>query len=145
MMLGSSVWGTSAELYFSGDKNGTQRVTHVQEGSSVFFVIYDPDENTDCDVRDKFTTDAKLMDPKTGAYVVWDRDMAFDPASPTGDYFEETGADTGLFVSNRAFRLGTRESFALSEPWKHTHVVDRPILAPPQLPVGQLPVRGSAG
>ena len=125
------VWGfmlsaTDAELYFSTDKSGSSRVTNIQEGSSVFIVVYDPDQNTDCDIRDKFTTDVKIMDPKTGALIVWNRADPFDPLNPTGDYMEETAADTGLFVSNRAFRIGTRESFSLHEPWKHTHVADRP-------------------
>jgi hypothetical protein len=66
-----SAVASSSEMYFSSDKNGQNRVTNIQEGSSVFVVIYDPDENIDCDVRDKIWTDIKIMDPKTGAYIVW--------------------------------------------------------------------------
>ena len=117
---------TTAELYFSNDRNGQDRVTNVREGQEIWIVVYDPDQNTDCDIRDKFTADVKLFDPKTGAYIIWNQHPDFGPGNIVGDYLEETGADTGLFVSNRAFRLGTRESFSLSEPWKHTHVVDTP-------------------
>ena len=60
-----------SELYFSSDKNGQNRVTNIQEGTQVWMVVYDPDENIDCDVRDKFWTDAKVFDPKTGAYINW--------------------------------------------------------------------------
>ncbi|MCK4391556.1 hypothetical protein KAX17_01445, partial [Candidatus Bipolaricaulota bacterium] len=79
----------------------------IQEGDEVWICVYDPDENIDCDVRDKIWTDIKIMDPKTGAYIVWnsiDGDL-------TTDYLEETGADTGKFVSERSFQVGTRESF----------------------------------
>jgi hypothetical protein len=121
-----SAAATNSELYFSSDKNGQTRVTNVQEGSQVWMVVHDPDENIDCDVRDKFWTDAKVFDPKTGAYINW----AFAPHRGTADvaayggykpghnpgaavpsnivYFEETGADTGLFVSSQPMQIGTR-------------------------------------
>jgi len=151
-----SAQASTAEMYFASDKNGQNRVTNVQEGTSVWIVIHDPDENIDCDVRDKIWTDVKIMDPKTGAYIVWvslselHADIAGHAASAVGaksgalsgplegtaykghypgnpgwlggDYLEETGADTGLFVSKRAFMIGTREDF--DEPYKNTHVVD---------------------
>ncbi len=137
---------STAELYFASDKNGENRVTNVQEGQSVWIVVYDPDENTDCDVRDKIWTDVKLMDPKTGAYIVWKSyaDATGNPAGHPygdaayvpykghypgagagwlgGDYLEETGADTSLFVSKRAFRIGAREDVSVEQ--KNTHVVD---------------------
>ncbi len=137
---------STAELYFSSDKNGENRVTNVQEGQSVWIVVYDPDENTDCDVRDKIWTDVKLMDPKTGAYIVWVSYMdshgdgagnAYDKPGyapykghypgPSagwlgGDFLEETGADTSLFVSARSFQIGTREDYGVA--YKNTHVVD---------------------
>ena len=119
---------TDAEMYFSTDKNGQNRVTNVQEGDEVFIVIYDPDQNIDCDIRDKFTGDVKIMDPKTGAYIIWDAVEDFDSSAPTGDYFEETGADTGLFVSNRPFQIGTRLSYDLAgdpnDKANFVHVVD---------------------
>ena len=124
LLVCMSVAATDAEMYFSADKNGQTRVTNVQEGDEIFIVIYDPDQNIDCDIRDKFTGDTKIMDPKTGAYIVWNVAADFDFAAPTGDYFEETGADTGLFVSHRAFQIGTRESFAAGSPERFTHVVD---------------------
>ena len=70
--LGVATAATTAEMYFSYDKNGRDRVTNIQEGDSIFIVVYDPDENIDCDVRDKMWPDVKIMDPKTGAYIVWE-------------------------------------------------------------------------
>ncbi|MEW5826147.1 MAG: hypothetical protein AB1778_04890, partial [Candidatus Bipolaricaulota bacterium] len=129
-----SAVASTAEMYFSSDKNGQNRVTNVQEGDEVFIVIRDADENIDCDVRDKIWTDIKVMDPKTGAYIVWVsyldeegdaeadtyEEVAYDPymghfpGNPGwlgADYLEETGADTGLFVSKRSFQIGTREEY----------------------------------
>jgi len=152
-----SALATDGELYFSSDSRGQNRVTNVQEGDSVFIVVYDPDENIDCDVRDKFWTDIKVMDPKTGAYIVWvsykwpraGMDVLIDPpfgdadgilynemeyvpykghwpgnsaGSLAFDFMEETGADTGLFVSHRAFQVGTRVNY--NDPVANTHVVD---------------------
>ncbi|MFC2078223.1 hypothetical protein ACFLTM_05385, partial [Candidatus Bipolaricaulota bacterium] len=139
-----SAWASDAELYFATDSNGQNRVTAIQEGDSVWIAVYDPDENIDCDVRDKIWTDIKVMDPKTGAYIVWISYprppvvavpyetagyvpfRGHEPGNAPGDlrydYLEETGSDTGLFVSSRAFQVGTRENFAASVT--HTHVVD---------------------
>jgi len=141
-----SAFATDAQMYFSSDKNGQNRVTNVQEGDEVWIVVIDNDENTDCDVRDKIWTDIKLMDPKTGACIVW---ISYSDPIPTGtalygvdnstyvpykghypgtpgsmsyDYLEETGADTGVFVSKRAFQIGTREDY--SQEYQNTHVVD---------------------
>jgi len=153
---------TNAEMYFASDKNGQNRVTNVQEGTSVWIVVHDPDENIDCDVRDKIWTDVKIMDPKTGAYIVWksygdvtfngvtvkgsfdpyDADGYFpykghfpgNPGSLAEDYLEETGADTGVFVSSHAFQIGTREDVAV--PYKSTHVVDRPSSPPDEFQWG---------
>ncbi len=125
LLLSLGAVATSAEMYFAVDKNGEQRVTHVQEGEEVWIVVIDNDQNLDCDVRDKMSPDLKIMDFKTGALSVW----IFDPEAedPTDyDYLEETGPDTGVFVSHRAFQIGTRESFAAATPNLHTHVVDRP-------------------
>ena len=150
-VMGACVVAATAELYFSYDKNGQQPATSIQEGSQVWFVVYDPDENIDCDVRDKIWTEVKLFDPKTGAHSVWvsymdengdahgrpyDYDVGNNglpaytpyrghfPGNPGwlgADYLEETGANTGLFVSKRPFQIGTRESF--DTPRMNTHVV----------------------
>ncbi|MCX5994118.1 MAG: hypothetical protein NT177_07905, partial [Chloroflexi bacterium] len=141
-----SAAASNSELYFSSDKNGQTRVTNVQEGSQIWMVVHDPDENIDCDVRDKFWTDAKVFDPKTGAYI----NFAFAPARSGDDvaayggykpghmtdsadapvdglqdpafsglahivYFEETGADTGLFVSSKPLQIGTRLDYRTDE------------------------------
>jgi hypothetical protein len=118
---------SDAQMYFSSDKNGQHRVTNIQEGEEIFIVVVDNDENIDCDIRDKMSPEIKVMDPKTGAYIVWD--WCPEPGCDLTDfdYLEETGADTGVFVSNRALQVGTRESFSAGEPWKHTHVVDVPV------------------
>ncbi|MCK5247737.1 hypothetical protein KAR02_12595, partial [Candidatus Bipolaricaulota bacterium] len=46
-----SVFATTAELYFSSDKNGQNRVTNIQEGDEIWIVVIDNDENIDCDIR----------------------------------------------------------------------------------------------
>jgi hypothetical protein len=136
---------STAQLYFSTDAAGESRVSKVQEGRSVWIVVADPDENTDCDVRDKIWTDVKLFDPKTGAYLVWvsyaseagdAKGVTFPQASyvpfkgrwPGGtpgwlgaDYLEETEADSGVFVSSRPFAIGDREN--VSVPRMNTHAV----------------------
>ncbi len=132
--------GTQAELYFSPDKNGETRVTKIQEGSQIWIVVYDPDEDIDCDVRDKVWTEIKVIDAKTGAHIVWksytDRDGADVPGVGTrefgeegyqphkghwpgesagwlgADYLEETGRSTGVFVSSRPFQIGTRVGYS---------------------------------
>ena len=127
---------TDAELYFASDKNGENRVTKVREGDSIWIVVYDPDEDIDCDVRDKIWTDIKVMDVKTGAHIVWksyltaagdaEGDPFGDPnyqpykghsPGPTAgflgeDYLEEVDHATGLFVSQRPFQIGTRLAFS---------------------------------
>ncbi|MFC2094990.1 FlgD immunoglobulin-like domain containing protein [Candidatus Bipolaricaulota bacterium] len=76
------VWASDAEMYFSSDKNGENRVTQVQEGDEIWIVVIDSDEDIDCDVRDKVWTDVKVMDTKTGAHIVWK------------SYLDEGGVDT---------------------------------------------------
>jgi len=136
-LFAAAALATDAKMYFSSDNKGQNPVTNVKEGDQVFIVVDDPDENIDCDLRDKIWTDVKIFDPKTGAYSVWlsygpksapvlaykgkDGDTTHDATTPS-DYLEETGADTGLFVSNHAFCIGTREDF--SQARLNTHVVD---------------------
>ncbi|UCF10827.1 MAG: hypothetical protein JSW65_03870 [Candidatus Bipolaricaulota bacterium] len=132
-----TVSATDAEMYFSADRNGEQRVTEIREGSELWLVVYDPDEDIDCDVRDKIWTDIKVVDAKTGAYIVWDSvphggEPSSDPphrghfpgndaGSLAYDYLEETGAKTGLFASKRPFQFGSRVSFS-SNPRLHAHI-----------------------
>ncbi|MBU1050537.1 gliding motility-associated C-terminal domain-containing protein [Candidatus Bipolaricaulota bacterium] len=124
-----SAFATDAQLYFSSDKNGQNRVTNIQEGGEIWIVVIDNDQNMDCDIRDKMSPDLKIMDPKTGAYIVWNANADFDPEAilADDDYLEETGADTGVFVSVRAFQVGSRLDYAAGAPWRHTHVVDVPV------------------
>ncbi|TFH06674.1 MAG: hypothetical protein E4H08_10650, partial [Candidatus Atribacteria bacterium] len=102
-------------------------MTNIQEGDEIWIVVIDNDQNIDCDIRDKMSPDLKIMDPKTGAYIVWNANADFDPEDilDDDDYLEETGADTGVFVSVRAFQVGTRENFDVER--EHAHVVDRPV------------------
>ena len=118
---------SDAQMYFSSDKNGQNRVTNVQEGDEVWIVVIDNDQNIDCDVRDKMGPDLKILDPKTGAYIIWDPDADDDWLDE--DFLEETGADTGVFVSNRSFQIGTRYSYAAADEHLFTHVVDVPAAA----------------
>ena len=117
-------------------------MSKIQEGSQVWIVVNDPDEDIDCDVRDKIWTEIKVIDAKTGAHIVWksytdrsgadtdgdgDGDTFFGetgyaphkghwPGASAGwlgaDYLEETGRTTGTFVSKRPFQIGTRVDFS---------------------------------
>jgi len=122
---------SDGSVYLSSDKNGQNRVTSIQEGDTVFVVVIDNDENDDCDVRDKFWADIKILDPKTGAMLDWESWAAADVVRPVrnyvgrngnlgnGHYLEETGADTGVFVSNRSFQIGRRLAFAIEQGNTH--------------------------
>ena len=57
-----SAFATDAEMYFSSDKNGQNRVTNIQEGDEIWIVVVDYDQNIDCDIRDKLGPDIKIMD-----------------------------------------------------------------------------------
>ena len=89
----AGVWASDAQMYFSTDKSGENRVTKVNEGDEIWIVVVDPDEDIDCDVRDKFWTDIKVMDTKTGAHIVW------------ASYIDEDGVDiTGDGIGDLVFR-----------------------------------------
>jgi hypothetical protein len=77
----AATWASEAQMYFSTDKGGENRVTKVNEGDQIWIVVVDPDEDIDCDVRDKVWTDIKVMDTKTGAHIVWT------------SYIDENGVD----------------------------------------------------
>jgi len=82
---GAAVWASDAQMYFSSDKNGEDRVTQVREGDEIWIVVIDPDEDIDCDVRDKVWTDVKVMDTKTGAHIVWKSYIDEDGVDTSGD------------------------------------------------------------
>ena len=129
-----SAWAKNAEMWFSTNKLGTDKKTEIQEGDEVWIVILDSDKNLDSDLLDKISPDLKIMDPKTGAYIVWNSWDARGADNTDGvitnyDYLEETAKGSGMFVSNRPFQVGTRESFDLGEHGvdeydRFTHVVD---------------------
>jgi hypothetical protein len=139
-------WASDAQMYFSADRNGETRVTKIREGDEIWIVVYDPDEDIDCDVRDKVWTDVKVMDTKTGAHLVWksyfdqNGDANGDlfghpdyvpykgrwPGTTAGwlgaDFLEETSHSTGVFVSSRPFQFGTRVAYG-SDGRRHGHIV----------------------
>jgi len=146
-----AVMASDAELFFSTDKNGEDRVTKIREGDQIWIVVHDPDEDIDCDVRDKIWTDIKVMDVKTGAHIVWksyidaggadtNNDGLGDvlwgqvgyiphkghwPGPTAGwlqeDFLEETNRNTGLFVSIRPFMIGTRVNYS-TKGIDHAHI-----------------------
>ena len=109
VVLTLACWATDAEMYFASDLNGQNRVTSIQEGDEIWICVYDPDENINCDFQDKIFTDIRLVDPKTNAWLAWN-----NTGDLTGNYLEETGGNTGLFVSNEAFAVGARRA-----DWSH--------------------------
>jgi len=127
-MFAVAVFASNAEIYFSLDKGGQTRVTSVNEGQTIWICVYDPDQDIDCDLRDKVWSDIKVLDPKTGAIIVWSSyDKAGDKTgyagrdgdTSKGNFLEETGADTGVFVSNKPFQVGDRESPTVPEASTH--------------------------
>ena len=145
-LLVAAAWATEAEMYFATDKSGENRITKIHEGEQVWIVVVDPDEDIDCDVRDKIWTDVKVMDIKTGAHIVWKSyftaagDAAGVPYDQVGyvpykghypgasagwlgeDYLEETDSGTGVFVSQRPFQFGTRVAYS-QDGRDHSHIV----------------------
>ncbi|MCK5827904.1 T9SS type A sorting domain-containing protein [Candidatus Bipolaricaulota bacterium] len=125
-----TAFATDAQMYFSSDKNGQNRVTNIQEGDEIFIVVIDNDQNIDCDIRDKMWVDLKIFDPKTGAYIVWDTggyigaDPEHDDADTNNDFLEETGSDTGVFTSSRSFQVGTRADFGTAINGRHALPAD---------------------
>lgn len=91
--------------------HGDSSDTSIAEGTEIYLVVYDPDENRDCSKRDSILAEVTVMDPATGAILNW-------LPNERRHRFEETGQDTGLFVSNTAFRIGGREG---SLSWTSHH------------------------
>lgn len=130
VLFAAAAFASTASMYFSSDKDGQSRITNISEGQEIWICVSDPDRNTDCDVRDGIWADIKVFDPKTGAAIVWNtwnkagtqEDYTGRDGSTTkGNYLEETGANTGLFVSNTSFQVGAREE--PSVPETNTHIV----------------------
>jgi len=92
LVAGWAVPASDAQMYFSSDKYGQNRVTNIQEGDEIWIAVHDSDENLDCDVRDKIWTEVKLFDPKTGAYLVW-RSCEDGTGSPVGEDFDSVSVD----------------------------------------------------
>lgn len=117
-------YASSADMYFASDEAGEHRVMRIHEGSSVWVVVHDPDQNIGVNIRDRVWANIILIDPHTGAYVNWDTGEYYGSDQELGevtkDFLEETGVDTGLFVSNRAVQIGGRQGY---DAWtRNTHV-----------------------
>jgi hypothetical protein len=122
---------SDAEFFFATDKDGINKVTSIKEGQEIYIVIDDQDNDWDCDIRDKIWVDIKVFDSKTGAYIVWESWGPADDPLPlyvgrdgdvnTGNFLEETEKDSGIFVSNKSFLVGTRESYSVAR--RNTHIV----------------------
>ena len=111
--LAPSVFATTADMYFSYDRNGQTLVTNIQEGDKVWICVYDPDENIDADQRDKIFTGITVVDPNTNARLSWN-----NTGDTHGNYLEETAANSGLFVSKLGFMIGRRADVT-SGDWTH--------------------------
>jgi len=124
MLAPLTVWASAAEVFFASDEAGENRITQIQEGGSVWIAVYDPDQNTDPSARDRIWADIVVMDPHTGACANWDTGGYYGSdatlASEGADFLEETGTDTGLFVSSRSLRIGDRERSSDSIGNTHT-------------------------
>ena len=118
-----AVGATDGAVYLSHDPQGQILATQVWEGYEVYVCVYDPDQNIGDVTREKMWAELLIMDPKTGALSVWDTGGYYGlSGDPAFDYLEETAANTGLFVSKRAFRIGTRLNHTIGR--FSTHVVD---------------------
>ena len=111
-----TAWASTAEVFFASDGAGQNKITQIQEGESIWIAVHDQDQNTDSSVRDRIWANVVITDPHTGAYTNWDTGAYYGSdaaiAGESADFLEETGSNTGLFVSNRAFRMGGRESYS---------------------------------
>ena len=121
----------AAEMYFAGDQAGEVRIGQIQEGARAWVAVDDPDQNRDSSLREKIWADIVIMDPHTGAHANWDTGGYYGTdvslAVDTADYLVETDPDSGLFVSSRSFRLGSRENFA--DRTGNTHTVGPDFIA----------------
>ena len=63
MLFTLCVCATDAQMYFSSDKNGQNRVTNIQEGDSVWIVIIDNDENTLVATPNNYSTSITWTEP----------------------------------------------------------------------------------
>ncbi|HHR85956.1 MAG TPA: hypothetical protein ENL23_06380, partial [Candidatus Acetothermia bacterium] len=91
-------WATNAQLYFAADKNGEKKVTSIQEGDQIWICVYDPDEDIDCDDRDKVWTDVKVIDAKTGAHIVWKSYKDSNGSDTDGDGVGDTTFEQAGYV-----------------------------------------------
>ena len=112
----SALASANSEVWLSKDSTGYPKATKIQEGDTVWVVVKDTSRG-DIDQLDRIYTQILLYDVKTGAYLDWDNND--DP--PAGNFLLETAPDSGLFVSNEAFKIGgPNDTGTGSNVWTHT-------------------------
>jgi len=137
----------ASEMYLSYWQDGSGDSGWVQEGDALWICVRDDDANVDPAVRETIWADVRLLDMNTGASLEW---ISHDsrgaggtgspygsadyqpfighsgktPGDPSADCLIETTPDSGLFVSRRAVRIGTREDPEdLEAPAGNTHTL----------------------
>jgi len=100
----------NSEVWLSKDSTGYPKATEIQEGDTVWVVVKDTSRG-DIDQLDRIYTQILLYDVKTGAYLDWDNND--DP--PLGNFLLETAPNSGLFISNEAFKIGGRRGGDVSK------------------------------
>jgi hypothetical protein len=112
----SALASANSEVWLSKDSTGYPKATKIQEGDTVWVVVKDTSRG-DIDQLDRIYTQILLYDVKTGAYLDWDNNTI----AANGNFLLETAPDSGLFVSNEAFKIGNRnDGGGGSNVWTHT-------------------------
>jgi hypothetical protein len=68
--LPESANASDAQMYFSSDKNGQNRVMKAQEDDRPFIAVIDNDQNIDCDVRGEIALHQQVAPQWSGALPV---------------------------------------------------------------------------
>ncbi len=115
----SALASANSEVWLSKDSTGYPKATEIQEGDTVWVVVKDSSRG-DTDQLDRIYTQILLYDVKTGAYLDWDN-YDNDAAHLTNrNFLLETAPNSGLFISNVAFKIGDRKGGSNSDAWTHT-------------------------
>jgi len=113
----SALASANSEVWLSKDSTGYPKATEIQEGDTVWVVVKDSSRG-DTDQLDRIYTQILLYDVKTGAYLNWDNDGS---TLIDRNFLLETAPNSGLFISNEAFKIGGRNDGGThSNVWTHT-------------------------
>ncbi|MCK4410951.1 hypothetical protein KAV67_01575, partial [Candidatus Bipolaricaulota bacterium] len=116
----SALASANSEVWLSKDSTGYPKVTSIEEGDTVWIVVQDPNHGNKCCVN-RIYTQILLYDAKTGAYLDWDNERDTIPTPTDSNFLLETAPDSGLFISNEAFKIGNRKGGTTgSDVWTHT-------------------------